>query len=99
MDKWTVRITDRQTDRFPGEQRAARRTGGNVDGRLAAGLLPSSSAHLRGGAGHPPGLPVFSPSWPWQDARQQGVCGEFFLPERSQRLPLTPSLLFPLLVP
>lgn len=44
-----------------------------------------------------PGLPVFSPcSWLWREARQQGGYGEFFLPERSQRLPLTPSLPFPL---
>lgn len=33
--------------------------------------------------------------WPWQEARQQGFYGEFFLPEKGDWLLLTPSLPLP----
>lgn len=69
----------RRRDRQAYRRRAApRQTGGYMDRQPVAGLLPYPSACYRGRAGRTPELPVFSPcSWPWQEAREQGVYGEF----------------------
>lgn len=74
-DAWTDRLRDEQ------RQRADRWVYGPAaggSGGRAVGQLPYSSACCRGRAGHTHELPVFSPcSWPWQEAREQGVYGEF----------------------